>query len=217
MNHLIIGNKNYSSWSLRPWILLREKNIPFKETKIPLYLEGSKKELLKYTPSGKVPSFIYDKLQVWDSLAICETIAELYPEKNCWPNDLESRAMARSISNEMHSGFSAIRNTLPMNCRKSMVFEPISAELQMEIDRILEIWRSCRTTNSTEGSFLFGSFTIADAMFIPIVLRFNSYGIKVGKLEQSYMNSMLELSALKEWIAEGIQETEVIVAAEVEQ
>lgn len=215
MNHLIIGNKNYSSWSLRPWILLREKNIQFKETKIPLYLENTKEELLKYAPSGKVPSFFHDSLRVWDSLAICETIAELYPEKSCWPENPESRAWARSVSNEMHSGFSAIRNALPMNCRKSMVFEPILAELQGEIDRILEIWSTCREAHSTKGDFLFGTFSIADAMFMPIVLRFNSYNIKVGKIEQIYMNSMLGLPALKEWIAEGIQETEVIAESEV--
>ena len=216
MNHLIIGNKNYSSWSLRPWILLREKNIPFKETKIPLYLDNTKEELLKYAPSAKVPSFFHDAIQVWDSLAICETIAELYPEKKCWPEDLEIRAKARSISHEMHSGFSVIRNTLPMNCRKSMVFEPISAELQMEIDRILEIWRTFREAHSPKGAFLFGSFSIADAMFMPIVLRFNSYSIKVGKIEQIYMDSMMALPAVKEWIASGIEETEVIAVAEVE-
>ncbi len=216
MNHLIIGNKNYSSWSLRPWILLKEKGIPFKETKIPLYLENSKEEMLKFAPSGKVPSFSNEDIQVWDSLAICETISDMYPEKNCWPTDIKAKALARSVSNEMHSGFFDIRNELPMNCRQSMIFEPINEELQLEIDRVLQIWRTCREGLSQSGEFLFGTFSIADAMFMPIVLRFNSYGIKMGETEQDYMNSMLDLSSLKDWVAEGIEEIEIIAESEVE-
>jgi len=215
MNHLVIGNKNYSSWSLRPWLLLKEKNIQFRETKVFLYLDNTREKLLKYSPAAKVPVYFYKEVPVWDSLAICETIAEIYPEKHCWPKEFDLRVIARSVSHEMHSGFSAIRNTLPMNCRTKMTFHPISSELQTEIDRICEIWRSCREQNTVEGDFLFGEFSIADAMYAPIVLRFNSYGIPVGSVERKYMNAILNLSSTKEWIAEGISETKIIAEGEL--
>ncbi|MBV1910327.1 MAG: glutathione S-transferase family protein [Kangiellaceae bacterium] len=217
MNHLIIGNKNYSSWSLRPWLLLKEKGIEFRETKIALYLEESKQELLNYSPAGKVPVYFYKEIPVWDSLSICETIAEIYPEKHCWPSTFDLRALARSVSAEMHSGFSTIRNTLPMNCRTKMIFHPISTELQFEVDRICEIWRNSLDKSKETGPFLFGDFSIADAMFAPIVLRFNSYGIRVGKSERHYMNTILNLDSVKEWIAEGIQEVEMIEESEIRQ
>ncbi|PXX93826.1 glutathione S-transferase [Marinobacter vulgaris] len=216
LNQLIIGNKNYSSWSLRPWLLLRELDIPFSEVKIPLYAEGSKEELLQYSPSGKVPAFCHESVTVWDSLAICEFVVDLYPEKNCWPLQLKDKAYARSISNEMHSGFFAIRNSLPMNCRKKMVFKNISESLKSDIDRVCEIWRICREKHPESGPFLFGDFSIADAMYAPIVLRFNSYGIPVGDTENDYMNTILSLSSLKEWVAEGIAEKEFLADCELE-
>ena len=216
MNHLVIGNKNYSSWSLRPWLLLKEKGIEFKETKISLYASESKAQILKLSPSGKVPAFEHNGTVVWDSLAICEYIAELYPDVNCWPSDSNDRALARSISNEMHSGFLAIRNIFPMNCRVAITFNDITDELQSDIDRICEIWRSCRERYSQTGQFLFGDFTIADAMYAPIVLRFQSYGIKVGTLEREYMEMILSLPSLKDWVSEGILEKEIIEECEVE-
>lgn len=215
MNHLVVGNKNYSSWSLRPWLLLKEMKIPFRETKIPLYQEDSREQLLKYSSSAKVPVYFYKEIPIWDSLAICETIAEIYPEKHCWPQAFDLRAMARSVSHEMHSGFSEIRNTLPMNCKKNMVYCSYSPELRSEIDRICQIWRTCREKNAHLGEFLFGDFSIADAMYAPIVLRFNSYGIKVGCTERKYMESILSLNSVKEWISEGVSEKEVIQDAEV--
>lgn len=215
MNKLIIGNKNYSSWSLRPWLLLRELGIPFAEVKVPLSVEGSKEELLRYSPSGKVPAFYRDDLVVWDSLAICEFVAELYPEKHCWPSNAEQRALARSISHEMHSGFFSIRNTLPMNCGKSIVVADISESLQSEIDRVCEIWRQFRQKSAEVGPFLFGKFSIADAMYAPVVLRFKGYGIDVGEVEKEYMESMLSLNSLQEWVAEGVAETELISQYEV--
>lgn len=215
MNHLIIGNKNYSSWSLRPWLLLKEKGIEFKETKVPLYMEGSRGELLKYSPTGLVPVFQRDKTVVWDSMAICEFIADVYSDKNCWPEKLEDRALARSICNEMHSGFLTLRNTLNMNCRLEINFGTISKALQMDIDRICEIFRSCRSQYSKQGDFLFGDFSIADAMFAPVVLRFYSYGIKVESVEQEYMNKILSLKSIQEWVAEGKRETELIKECEV--
>ena len=215
MNHLIIGNKNYSSWSLRPWLLLKGKDIPFEETKVPLYVEGSEEAILKHSPSGKVPAFIRDGVTVWDSLAICEYIAELYPEKDCWPKDSESRALARSISHEMHSGFFGIRNVLHMNCRKKMTFTNITPELKADIERVCEIWRQCRDKYSHSGDFLFGQFSIADAMYAPIVLRFNSYGISVGEVEKKYMNTILSHPSMKEWVKEGLEEKAFIAECEV--
>ena len=215
MNHLIIGNKNYSSWSLRPWLLLKEKNITFSETKISLYEEKSKERLLKLSPSGKVPAFKHDENLVWDSLSICEYISELYPEANCWPTDSIQRSLARSISNEMHSGFFSIRNSLPMNCRAKTKFNNITKELQSDINRVCEVWRLCRDKHSTSGEYLFGGFTIADAMYAPIVLRFSSYEIEVGETEREYMNHVLTNSNLKEWIAEGVVEKEIIEESEL--
>jgi glutathione S-transferase len=172
--------------------------------------------LLKYSPSGKVPAFCHESVTVWDSLAICEFVADLYPEKNCWPLQLEDKAYARSISNEMHSGFFAIRNSLPMNCRKKMVFKNIPESLKSDIDRVCEIWRICRERYAESGPFLFGDFSIADAMSAPIILRFNSYGIPVGDTENVYMNTILSLNSLKEWVAEGITEKEFLADCELE-
>ncbi len=215
MNHLVIGNKNYSSWSLRPWILLKEKGIEFKETKIPLYLQNSREQILKYSPAAKVPVYFYKETPVWDSLAICETIAEIYPEKHCWPQSFDMRAIARSVSFEMHSGFHNIRETLPMNCRTKMKFAPIKSELQAEIDRICDIWKTCRKQNPNAGEFLFGEFSIADAMYAPIVIRFDRYGIDVGAVEKQYIKSILSLESTQQWIDEAISEREIIEQAEL--
>lgn len=212
---LVIGNKNYSSWSLRPWVLLKHKDIQFEETRIPLYQEGSHEELLKHSDYAKVPVLKFDHTTVWDSLAICETIAELFPEKQCWPEEPAQRALARAISSEMHSGFFEVRNTLPMNCRKSMTYSPVSAELQAEITRIQAIWTKCRKRFRTNGSYLFGSFTIADAMYAPVVLRFNSYGINCGEFAQEYMANMLGLPELRDWITAGQAEVEHMAQFEV--
>ncbi len=212
---LVIGNKNYSSWSLRPWILLRNKDIQFRETRIPLYQDGSHEELLKHSECAKVPVLKFADSTVWDSLAICETIAELFPEKQCWPEDPAQRAEARAISSEMHSGFFELRNTLHMNCRKSMIYSPVGAELQLEIDRIQHIWTNCRQRFHAGGNFLFGNFTIADAMFAPVVLRFNSYGITPAGPAKEYMASMLGLPELKDWIAAGQAELEHMPQYEV--
>ncbi len=208
MNRLIIGNKNYSSWSLRPWLVLKEFKIPFQETRIALYQQDSKQKLLAHAASGKVPAFYHDNYVVWDSLAICETLNELYPQENLWPLDPAARALARSLSHEMHSGFNEIRNQLPMNCRTSITLPNINAALQQDINRIREIWSQCREQHYNEGDFLLGEFSICDAMFAPVVLRFNSYGIAVSDTEKQYMDNMLALDSMQEWIREGIIETE---------
>lgn len=216
MNKLIIGNKNYSSWSLRPWILMKEVGIPFEEVRIPLFQAGYKSEILKYSPSGKVPALSAGSVTVWDSLAICEYVAELYPEKGCWPADREARALARSVSHEMHSGFFEIRNELPMNCRKQTEKSNISLELQSEIDRICEIWGTCRHLFANGGDFLFGRFSTADAMYAPVVLRFNSYGIKIGDSQRAYMEAVMSLESMQEWLAEAVKEKESIAEYDAE-
>ncbi len=212
---LIIGNKNYSSWSLRPWLLLKQLGIAFEEVKIPLYQDGSKEEILKHSPSGFVPALSHEGLVVWDSLAICEFINDLYPEKQCWPNDPKQRALARSVSAEMHSSFFALRNLLPMNCRQHMGFRAFTPNLQADIARITSIWRDCLAQKTVPGEFLFGAFSIADAMYAPVAIRFQSYGIKVGAAEKAYMENLLALPAMQAWIDEGVAEKEVIAASEI--
>ena len=213
MLHLVLGNKNYSSWSLRPWLLLKQFGIEFTESQIPLFTRTSKTRLLEQSSAGKVPVLKDGNLTVWDSLAICEYIADLHPDAQCWPADTKTKALARSVSCEMHSSFMAIRNTLPMNCRKNIVYAPITAELQVDIERICQIWQEC--LSKSNGPFLFGEFSIADAMYAPIVLRFKSYNIKVGESESNYMRTILALKSLQEWISVGLDEKEVIIEAEV--
>ncbi|NQZ08585.1 MAG: glutathione S-transferase family protein [Algicola sp.] len=210
---LILGNKNYSSWSLRPWILLKMLDIPFDEIVVPLYGPDSKEKLLQYSPKGQVPVLKDFDLTVWDSLAIMEYIAESFPDKKAWPQDKADRANARSISAQMHSSFDAIRNTLPMNCKKQMKFTDISADLQQDIDEVCAIWQHC--LSQSNGDFLFGEFSIADAMYAPVVLRFDSYGIEVGQLQQAYIDTMLALPGMQQWIEAGKAEEWAIEQAEI--
>lgn len=214
MSKLIIGNKNYSSWSLRPWLLLKEKGVEFEEHRIPLHTETSKQEILQVSPSGKIPVYIHHGLTIWDTLAICEYIADLYPEKQCWPEDIKDRAIARSISNEMHSGFQIIRKTLYMTCRNRMVYTNITPKLEIELNRVRQIWQDCRN-RQTNGPYLFGHFTIADAMYAPMVLRFDRYGIEVEDIERQYMDSILALDSMQQWIQQGAAETEYLPSHEV--
>jgi glutathione S-transferase len=174
---LVIGNKAYSSWSLRPWLVLKHTGAPFSETRVPLYVHGYKEELLKHGPSGRVPILKHGELTVWDSLAICEYLAEVFSKAGLWPEHAAARATARAVSAEMHSGFMAIRGAMPFNCRAKGRRVPITVEIQKEIDRVLTLWRSCREAHGRGGPWLFGRFTIADAMFIPVALRFITYTV----------------------------------------
>lgn len=210
MYTLVIGNKNYSSWSLRAWLLLRQLQVPFKEIRLALHTDAFKEDIQRYSPTGLVPVLVTEDLTIWDSLAIGEYIADRHPELCCWPEIPEVRGIARSVSAEMHSGFFQIRNTLPMNCRRRQGIDQISPELQQEIDRVCAIWRNCRQAHHESGEFLFGSFSIADAMYAPVVLRFNSYLIEVGEVEYQYMQTMLSLDSLQEWIDGALAEQEVI-------
>ena len=206
---LVIGNKNYSSWSLRAWLTLKQTGESFKEIRLPLHTPAFEKEITRYSPSGKVPVLIDGKTKVWESLAICEYLAERFPKANLWPKNPEARAFARAISNEMHAGFMALRKNCPMNCRERIKKE-IPADVQADIDRITSIWREAHERFGKEGPFLFSHFTIADSMYAPVVMRFVTYGVKVDSISKGFMDAILSLPAMKEWLAGAQEETEVL-------
>ena len=208
---LVIGNKNYSSWSMRPWLALRANDIAFEEVFIPLYTgEADKNRILGFSHSGKVPVLLDGDVTIWDSLAIIEYVAERFPEKRLWPQDPASRAHARSISAEMHSGFMALRNECGMNLHRPVGAIALSDDARANIARVQQIWTECRERYGKSGSFLFGSFGGADAMFAPVVHRFRSYAIGVTPPVQAYMDAMMTLPAFQEWTRGGLAETLVI-------
>jgi glutathione S-transferase len=208
---LVIGNKNYSSWSMRPWLALRANNIAFDEVFIPLYTgDADKQRILGYTHSGKVPALIDDDVTIWDSLSIIEYLAEKFPEARLWPDDRARRAHARSISAEMHSGFMALRNECGMNLHRPVGAVALSADARANVARIEQIWIECRERYGKSGPFLFGAFGGADAMFAPVVHRFRTYAIEVIPKARDYMDTMMSLPAFQEWTEAGLAETIVI-------
>jgi len=208
---LVIGNKNYSSWSMRPWLALRANGIAFEEIFIPLYTgEADKQRILEFTHSGKVPALIDGDVTIWDSLSIIEYVAERFPQARLWPEDRASRAHARSISAEMHSGFMALRNECGMNLHRPIRPIALSADARANVARIQQIWIECRERYGKLGPFLFGQFGAADAMFAPVVHRFRTYAIPVAAEAQTYMETMLALPAFQEWTRAGLAETLVI-------
>ena len=208
---LVIGNKNYSSWSMRPWLALRASHLAFEEIFIPLYTgDTDKKRILGFTQSGKVPALIDGDVTVWDSLAIIEYAAERFPQTRLWPEDRASRAYARSISAEMHSGFAALRNECGMNLHRPVGAVTLSANACADIARIQQIWIECRERYGKSGPFLFGAFGGADAMFAPVVHRFRTYAIEVAPEVRHYMDTMMSLPAFQEWTRAGLAETLVI-------
>jgi glutathione S-transferase len=208
---LVIGNKNYSSWSMRPWLALRANRIAFDEVFIPLYTgEADKKKILGFTRSGKVPALVDGDVTIWDSLAIIEYAAERFAETRLWPEDRASRAHARSISAEMHSGFAALRNECGMNLHRPVGAIALSADARADIARIQQIWIECRARYGKSGPFLFGTFGGADAMFAPVVHRFRTYAIEVAPGVRDYMDAMMSLPAFQEWTRAALAETLVI-------
>ena len=186
MYELYIANKNYSSWSLRPWVLLSELRIPFTEKLVP-FIEGSNFEAFrKFSPTGKVPCLVVDGTSVWDSISICEFLAEEFPQKKLWPSDKMARATARSASAEMHSGFQNLRTHMFMNVRGRFPTSGREAGVQDDIDRIQALWADCRERFGKGGKFLFGDFSIADAMFAPVVMRFQTYSVDVTPGSKAY-------------------------------
>jgi len=213
---LIIGNKNYSSWSLRPWVFMRHYQLEFSEKRIALFTDTTDEALSQYNSDFKVPVLKDDQRLAWDSLAILEYLSETYLNDRGWPNDLDARALARSISSEMHSSFSNVRNELPMNCRKYFQNIRLSADAGREVERIKSLWRKSRMEFGQNGEWLFGEYSIADAMFAPIALRFNGYNISLDGVEKDYVQSVLNQPCIIEWIEAGKQEKEVIEQDEIE-
>lgn len=208
---LVIGNKNYSSWSMRPWLALRAGGIAFEEKLIPLYTgPADKQRILDITPAGKVPALIDGEVTVWDSLAIIEYAAERFPEAGLWPAHPASRARARSISAEMHSGFSALRRECGMNLHRPIDPKTLSDNARADIARIQELWTDCRRRSERDGPFLFGSFTAADAMYAPVIHRFRTYAIEVTTEVREYMDAMMAQPAFREWTEQGLAEALVI-------
>jgi glutathione S-transferase len=211
---LVIGNKNYSSWSLRPWLLMRHGGLPFREVRIALYTPTAQDEIRKYSPSGKVPVLLDGPLAVWDSLAIGEYLAERHPELGLWPRDVAERARARSLCAEMHSGFQPLRQHMSMNIRRQFPGMGRTVEVAANIDRIQRMWADCRQRHAAAGPFLFGAFTIADAMYAPVVLRFRTYAVQLTGVCREYAETILALPAMQQWLQDAAVETETISAFE---
>ena len=208
---LVIGNKNYSSWSMRPWLAMRANDIAFEEILIPLYTGAvDKQRILDVTRSGKVPALIDGDVTIWDSLSIIEYVAERFPASRLWPEDRAGRAHARSISAEMHSGFGPLRNECGMNLHRPVGAIALSDDARANIARIEQIWTECRERYGKSGPFLFGGFGAADAMFAPVVHRFRTYAIAVAPEAKAYMETMMALPAFQEWTRAGLAETLVI-------
>jgi len=210
---LVIGNKNYSSWSLRPWLALRAASLPFEEIRIPLYAPESKAQILRYSPSGHVPVLKEGDFTIWESLAICERAAELAPLAQLWPVEATARGVARAVSTEMHGGFAALRASCPMNLRVRAKRE-LTREAQADVDRIVSIWETCRERFGRGGDFLFGRFGIADAMYAPVATRLRTWAIAVPKEAQRYVDAVLAYPHFREWEQAALQEKERIASSE---
>jgi glutathione S-transferase len=209
---IYLGNRNYSSWSLRAWLALKATGAPFEEVVIPILVPGSKETLLKYSPNGKVPALHHGDIVVWDSLAICGYLGDIFPNAGLWPANPAAKAVARSISAEMHSSFLALRSQFPMNIRSHFPGREIAPEAQTDINRVMAIWRQCRNRygETQGGDFLFGPFTIADAMYAPVVTRFRTYRFDLEREADAYCDAIMALPAMQEWTAAARNEPMVI-------
>jgi glutathione S-transferase len=211
---LVIGNKNYSSWSMRPWVLLKQLGIPFDEVKLRFHSEEWDAQIARWSPSGLVPVLWRGEQSVWDSLAIMETLHEWYPDKGVWPRDGAARAFARSCAAEMHAGFRDLRGNMPMNIRSSHPGKGMKAEVQANIDRIEKLWQEARQRFGSGGPFLFGAFSAADAMYAPVVMRFRTYAVKLAPGNASYCEAMLAAPGVRAWIVEALEEKEFVAEDE---
>lgn len=207
---LVIANKNYSSWSLRAWLLLREAGIPFDEEMIGFNEPDFTERVRRYSPAGRVPVLIDGDLVVWDSLAIAEYVAEKYPDKKLWPEARIARAKARSICAEMHAGFADLRRRMPMNCELSLPLGALEVTVQRDVDRVVDMWREVRASHGTDGPFLFGRFTIADAYFSPVVWRFVTYDIPLPVQARSYVDTMRGLASMQDWLSAARAEKDFV-------
>jgi len=211
---LVIANKNYSSWSMRAWVLLRELGIDFEEVPLKFNLDVSVIGIERYSAAGKVPVLIVDGEPVWDSLAICETVAELFPEKHIWPSGKRARQVARSLCAEMHSSFRAMRNSMPMNIRGRYPGKGMNPDTRRDIDRVVSIWQECRRKFGADGDLLFGGFSAADAYFAPVAMRFATYAVELPPVARAYAESVRALRSVREWTEAAKLETAFIAAEE---
>jgi len=211
---LVIGNKNYSSWSMRPWVLLRQAGIPFREIQLWFDDEGRAQGARQHSPTGQVPILLIGGEAVWDSLAICETVAEMFPEKSLWPADARARALARSACAEMHSGFRKLRSAMPMNIRASLPGKGMDAAVEGDIRRICALWADCRRAHGAGGPLLFGAFTIADAYYAPVAMRFITHAVTLPQPARDYVEAVRALPAVAEWMAAARRETAFVAADE---
>lgn len=216
---LYIGNKNYSSWSLRGWLVTKASGADFDEVVIPLRERTSEQEILKVSPSGLVPVLHHGDSRIWDSLAIGMYLNEVFPDAGLWPADVHARRMARAISCEMHSGFAALRSNMPMNIRGSFPGHGMTPDVQKDVNRITAIWRDARDRArekaDKDDGFLFGTFCIADAMFAPVVSRFRTYGVDVNDSIAEYMDTVWSSELMKEWVKAAKDEPWIIEEMEV--
>jgi glutathione S-transferase len=200
---LVIGNKNYSSWSLRPWLAMKMAGAAFQEIVIPLRQPTTAADIVRHSPAGKVPILHDGEITVWESIAILEYLAEAMPEARLWPEDRKARATARAVSAEMHAGFVALRTHMPMNIRASKPGRGRTPEVEQDIRRIVALWEDCRARFGKDGPFLFGGFSNADAMYAPVITRFNTYGVELHGAARAYADAILTLPPMQEWFAAG--------------
>lgn len=211
---LVIGNKNYSSWSMRAWVLLRQAGIPFEEIQLKFDENARATGVEYFSPTRQVPVLLLNDAPVWDSLAICETVAEIYPEKRLLPEHPRRRAVARSICAEMHAGFRELRNAMPMNIRASLPGKGMSEAVQRDITRVVDAWCDCREQCGGSGELLFGHFTVADAYYAPVVMRFMTYDVPLPPVARQYVEAVRALPAVAEWMSAARRETEFVAADE---
>ena len=211
---LVIGNKNYSSWSMRPWVLMKQLAIPFEEKKLRFHTTEWDAEIERWSPSRLVPVLWKGDQAVWDTLAIAEALHEWFPDKGIWPRDAAARAFARSAAAEMHSGFRDLRSNMPMNIRASHPGKGMKPEVQANIDRIEKLWAEARARFGAGGPYLFGAFSAADAMYAPVVTRFKTYAVKLQPDTQRYCDAMLAAPGVRAWIADALQEKEFVAEDE---
>ncbi|CUW37392.1 putative Glutathione S-transferase [Magnetospirillum sp. XM-1] len=200
---LVVGTKRWSSWSLRAWMALAATGAPFRQVHIELRQPDTKETILKWSPSGKIPMLDDGGVKVWDSLAICEYLAERFPEAKLWPEDREARAHARSISAEMHAGFVPLRSACPMDVVEDHPMAEIPDDVKADVARIDAIWSECRTRFGQGGPFLFGAFTNADAMYAPVVTRIRTYSLPVGPVTSAYCDAVMAHPAMQAWVMEA--------------
>jgi glutathione S-transferase len=211
---LVIANKNYSSWSMRPWVAMKAFGIPFEEICILLDRPETSMEIARYSSAGRVPILIARDVTIWDSLAICEYLAEQFPERNMWPQATDARAVARSVCAEMHSGFSGLRSAMSMNIRASFPGKGRTSDAQADIGRVCEIWENC-LSEFGHHQFLFGDFSIADAFFAPVAMRFRTYAVSLAPALQAYVERVESHPAVAQWMREAVAETEIIAKYEL--